>query len=79
MPHTIAELEIGFSGTVLMEPSDTVGDRALSIQVVVDGDKTIEKCTAKCLAQGFLYASIEYSHYSVHLSTRQIVSTATAD
>ncbi|KAG8816900.1 hypothetical protein FRC18_000773 [Serendipita sp. 400] len=77
MPHTIAELEIGFFSTVTllllshllvyrMVPGlvkaviriDTVGDRALSIQVVVDGDMTIEKCTA----QGFFYAGIEYSH-----------------
>ncbi|KAG9053430.1 WSC domain-containing protein 2 [Serendipita sp. 407] len=51
--------------TVLMEPSDSVGDRALPTQVFVDGDMTIEKCTAKCLAQGFHYAGLEYAYVCV--------------
>ncbi|KAG8795161.1 hypothetical protein FRC16_010202 [Serendipita sp. 398] len=42
--------------------TDSVGDRALPTQVFVDGDMTIEKCTAKCLAQGFPYAGVEYAH-----------------
>ncbi|KAG8813333.1 hypothetical protein FRC19_002474, partial [Serendipita sp. 401] len=42
--------------------TDSVGDRALPTQVFVDGDMTIEKCTAKCLAQGFHYAGLEYAY-----------------
>ena len=41
--------------------TDSAADRALPNQVSVEGDMTIEKCTSKCLSQGFSYAGVEFS------------------
>jgi len=40
--------------------TDSVSDRALSLQVFVEGAMTVEKCTTACLAHDLTLAGVEY-------------------
>ncbi|KIM21988.1 hypothetical protein M408DRAFT_29080 [Serendipita vermifera MAFF 305830] len=42
--------------------TDQVNDRAIAVRQSVDGEMTVEKCTAKCLSLGYSLSGLEYAN-----------------